>query len=105
MDSEGGTSHCDNFEASIVPVCCPSKARAKGYSAADRGEVLMAGEKRWKKDQLYYNPLLDKNTHSYLTVPSVMQHLKKQGVVASVSTCIDCLICSKKNFELLQSLF
>ena len=48
----------------------------------------MAGERRWKKDQLYYNPLLDKNAYSYLTTPSVMQHLKKQGVVAGVSTCI-----------------
>ena len=83
MTTGGGTS----FEASIVPVCSPPKRHsAASQDAAAAGESLMlAGEGKWRKDPLYYNPLQDKNAYSYLTAPSVLQLLKKQGMVASVS--------------------
>ncbi len=78
MDSGGDTSRCETFEASIVPVC----SQRHSGSTKKRKSPLTGGS----KCTLYYNPLLDKNNYSYLTTPSVMQHLKNQGMVASVSS-------------------
>lgn len=90
MDPVEKTPQNPRFEAGIAPICSMRKKLAVAGKKEDGTRDSVESMWQQKKDPLHYNSLRDRNSNSYLTTPTVMQHLIQQGLVSTVNAIFIC---------------